>query len=207
MAGKSDIKVAFISDEVAADPDGISASAQVANNAALVIGGALHVGNAYSSPGSARKIVVVSGGDDDEISFTVTGTDIEGNALVETFLGANAGTATSTKYFQTVSGISAVGDPAGTVTAGTSADALDKVFFGRVRLKGYSIVSGGTAGVIEFFNGNPNGTGSALFKARTIGTDNTTVDNTIPLNGIVFEDGLYVVYTNTTVDMMSFFYA
>ena len=205
--GVSDVKVAFISDEIAADPDGISASAQVANNAALVIGGALHVGNAYSSAGSARKIVVVSGGDDSGISFTVTGTDIAGDALVETFLGANAGTATSTKYFQTVSGISAVGDPAGTVTAGTSADALDKVFFGRVRLKGYSIVSGGTAGVIEFFNGNPNGTGSALFKARTIGTDNTTVDNTIPLNGIVFEDGLYVVYTNTTVDMMSFFYA
>tara|TARA_R110000787_G_scaffold192927_2_gene304469 strand:- start:198 stop:818 length:621 start_codon:yes stop_codon:yes gene_type:complete len=205
--GVSDVKVAFISDEIAADPDGISASAQVANNAALVIGGALHVGNAYSSAGSARKIVVVSGGNDSGISFTVTGTDIAGDALVETFLGANAGTATSTKYFQTVSGISAVGDPAGTVTAGTSADALDKVFFGRVRLKGYSIVSGGTAGVIEFFNGNPNGTGSALFKARTIGTDNTTVDNTIPLNGIVFEDGLYVVYTNTTVDMMSFFYA
>jgi hypothetical protein len=205
--GVSDVKVAFISDEIAADPDGISASAQVANNAALVIGGALHVGNAYSSAGSSRKIVIVSGGNDSGISFTVTGTDIAGEALVETFLGANAGTATSTKYFQTVSGISAVGDPAGTVTAGTSADALDKVFFGRVRLKGYSIVSGGTAGVIEFFNGSPNGTGSALFKARTIGTDNTTVDNTIPLNGIVFEDGLYIVYTNTTVDMMSFFYA
>jgi hypothetical protein len=207
MAGKSDIKVAFISDEVAADPDGISASAQVANNAALVICGALHVGNAYSSPGSARKIVVVSGGDDDEISFTVTGTDIEGNALVETFLGANAGTATSTKYFQTVSGISAVGDPAGTVTAGTSAEALDKVFFGRTRLKGYSIVSGGTAGVVSFINGSPNDSGSTIFKARTLGTDNTTVDNTIPDEGVLFENGMYVAYNNTTVDMMTYFFA
>ena len=205
--GVSDVKVAFISDEIAADPDGISASAQVANNAALVIGGALHVGNAYSSAGSARKIVIVSGGNDSGISFTVTGTDIAGDALVETFLGANAGTATSTKYFQTVSGISAVGDPAGTVTAGTSAEALDKVFFGRTRLKGYSIVSGGTAGVVSFINGSPNDSGSTIFKARTLGTDNTTVDNTIPDEGVLFENGMYVAYNNTTVDMMTYFFA
>ena len=205
--GVSDVKVAFISDEIAADPDGISASAQVANNAALVIGGALHVGNAYSSAGSSRKIVIVSGGNDSGISFTVTGTDIAGDALVETFLGANAGTATSTKYFQTVSGISAVGDPAGTVTAGTSAEALDKVFFGRTRLKGYSIVSGGTAGVVSFINGSPNDSGSTIFKARTLGTDNTTVDNTIPDEGVLFENGMYVAYNNTTVDMMTYFFA
>ena len=59
--GKSDVKVAFITDEIAADPDGISASAQVANNAALVIGGALHSGNAIALAGAARKIEITSG--------------------------------------------------------------------------------------------------------------------------------------------------
>ena len=58
--GKSDVKVAFITDEIAADPDGISASAQVANNAALVIGCALHSGNAIALAGAARKIEITS---------------------------------------------------------------------------------------------------------------------------------------------------
>ena len=205
MAG-SDVKARFISDEDTADPDGISASAQVANNAALVIGGALADSGAVTLAGSGRKLVVVSGGDDSGISFTIVGTDVNGSALTESLTGVDSGTATSSNYFKTITSITAVGDPAGTVTAGTSASAADVVFAGRTRLKGYSIVSGGTAGVIEFFNGDPNASGSATFKARTIGTDNTTIDNTIPEEGVVFEDGLYVVYTIATVDMMTFFH-
>jgi len=100
-----------------------------------------------------------------------------------------------------------VGDPAGTVVAGTTTSAAEVVNVERTRLKGYSIVSGGTAGVVEFFDGDPNNSGSALFKARTLGTDNTTIDNTIPQNGVVFGSGLYIVWTNTTVDMMSYFHA
>ena len=203
---QSDIKVKFVSDEIAADPDGISASAQVANNAALVIGGALASGGSVTLAGSARKLVIVSGGDDSGISFTAVGTDINGDALTESITGVDSDTATGSKFFKTITGITAVGDPAGTVTAGTSTSAADKVISTRVRLKGYSIVSGGTAGVIDFFNGDPNGTGSSVFKARTIGTDNTTVDNTIPANGILFEDGCYMTFTIGTVDMMNLFF-
>jgi hypothetical protein len=46
-----------------------------------------------------------------------------------------------------------------------------------------------------------------LFKARTIGTDNTTIDRTIPENGILFENGLTIKYTVGTIDMMTFFFA
>jgi len=207
MAGaSSDVKVTFISDEVAADPNGFSASAQVANNAALVLGGALADGGAVTL-GSARTVSITSGGDDSGISFTVVGTDLDGVSLTESITGADTGAATGSKYFKTIVSITAVGDPAGTVLAGTTGSAADIIFGGRTRLKGYSIVSGGTAGVIEFLNGEPNGGGTALFKARTLGTDNTTIDNTIPENGVVFESGAYVVYTIGTTDMMSFFFA
>ena len=207
MSGaKSDVKVAFITDEITADPDGISVSAQVANNAALVIGGALADGGAVALAGSPRKVVIVSGSDDSGISFTIVGTGINGASLTESLTGAD-GTATSTNYFKSIASITAVGDPAGTVTAGTSTAAAEVVNVERTRLKGYSIVSGGTAGVVEFFNGDPNNDGSAVFKARTLGTDNTTIDNTIPQNGVLFENGLYIVWTNTTVDMMSYFHA
>ena len=76
----------------------------------------------------------------------------------------------------------------------------------RVRLKGFSIVSGGSAGTVEFINGTPE-SGTVLFKSRTIGTDNTTIDRTIPQNGVLFEDGLTIKYTVGTVDMMTFFFA
>tara|TARA_R110002095_G_scaffold87507_4_gene76444 strand:- start:101 stop:328 length:228 start_codon:yes stop_codon:yes gene_type:complete len=75
-----------------------------------------------------------------------------------------------------------------------------------VRLKGFSIVSGGTAGVINYFNGTPD-SGTILFKSRTIGTDNATVSNNMPGEGVLFTDGMSVQYTVATVDMMTMFYA
>jgi hypothetical protein len=67
-------------------------------------------------------------------------------------------------------------------------------------------VSGGSAGVIDFIDGTPE-SGSTLFKARTIGTDNTTIDHTVPENGILFISGMSVKYTIGTVDMMHFYFA
>jgi hypothetical protein len=67
-------------------------------------------------------------------------------------------------------------------------------------------VSGGNAGVINFYNGAPED-GTILFKSRTIGTDNTTVDRTVPEDGVLFENGFVVNYTIGTIDMMTFFYA
>lgn len=125
MAGaSSDVKVTFISDEVAADPNGFSASAQVANNAALVLGGALADGGAVTL-GSARTVVITSGGDDSGISFNVVGTDLDGASLTENITGADTGAATGSKYFKTIVSITAVGDPAGTVIAGTTGSAAD----------------------------------------------------------------------------------
>ena len=69
-----------------------------------------------------------------------------------------------------------------------------------------SIVSGGTAGTLEFINGAPED-GTTIFKARTIGTTNSTVDRTIPSEGILFEDGLTIKYTLDVVDMLTVFHA
>ena len=202
--GSSDVKVITISDEVALDADGISTAAAVGNNAALTIGGALHSGGTVTNA-SGRKVTLLSAGDDSGISFTVVGTDVNGDALSETVTGANAGTATSSGFFKTITSITAVGDPAGNMSAGINNSAADVIFEGPTRLKGFSIVSGGTAGVIEFKNTSPAGT--TLFKARTIGTDNTTLDRTIPEQGVLFDAGMYVTYTVGTIDMMTFFYA
>ena len=75
----------------------------------------------------------------------------------------------------------------------------------RIRLKGISITSGGTAGTISFINGTPE-TGTTLFTARTIGTANEVVDRTIPAEGLLFASGMTVSYTLDHADMMTFFF-
>jgi hypothetical protein len=87
-----------------------------------------------------------------------------------------------------------------------TAGAAQAIFAGRTRLKSTSIVSGGTAGVVSFYDGTPED-GTVLFKARTVGTDNATVNMSIPDEGVLFADGAAVQYTIATIDMMTFFYA
>ena len=76
----------------------------------------------------------------------------------------------------------------------------------RIRLKGFSITSGGTAGTVSFIDGTPE-SGTTLFKARTIGTANTMIDRTIPEQGVLFASGMSVSYTLDHADMITFFYA
>ena len=100
MAG-SDVKAVFITaDTQALDADGISTAAAVGNNANLTIGGAL-ADSGSCTFSSGRIVTILSAGDDSGISFTVTGTDVNGDSQTESITGANAGTATGSKYFKT----------------------------------------------------------------------------------------------------------
>ena len=67
-------------------------------------------------------------------------------------------------------------------------------------------MSGGTAGDVDYFNGTPE-SGTNLFQSRTIGTDNTTVDRTIPAEGVLFDSGMSVKYTVGTIDKLTVFFA
>ena len=195
-----------ISDEVAADDNGITASAQVANNAALVIGGALADGGAVTFAGG-RVVEITSGGNDAAIDFTIAGTDVDGASLSITIDGGNTGAVETSAFFATIASITAVGDPAGTVIAGTSTEAAGSVFSGGGRLRGMAITSGGTAGIINLHNGLTAGVpGTILFKARTIGTDNTNEHYNFPDDGILFDSGCYVTYTIGHIDMMTFYF-
>ena len=203
MAG-SDIVPVIISDEVALDADGISTAASVGNNAALTIGGALASGGSVTNA-SGRQVTILSAGNDSGISFTVVGTDVNGSALSETVTGANDGTATSSGYFKTITSITAVGNPAGNVSAGINNNALGVVFAGRCRLQGFSVYSGGSAGKLNIRNSGA--TGTELIQARTIGTDSSSEDPFVPSDGVLFKDGCFVTFIVGTVDLMMFYHA
>jgi len=196
-----------ISDEIAADDNGISASANPGNNAALTIGGALHSGNTVTNTGG-RIVEITSAGNDAAIDATVTGTDVNGDALSETIDMGNAGAVVTTAHFKTITLIQTIGNSAGNVIAGTTTGAADVISKATCRLHSMDVVSGGTAGVVNFHNGITDGVpGDILFKHRTLGTDNTAPGHiTFGGDGILFDKGMYVTYTVGHIDMMNFFF-
>ena len=196
-----------ISDEVAADDNGISASANPGNNVALTIGGALHSGNTVTNTGG-RIVEITSAGNDSGIDATVTGTDVNGDALSETIDLGNAGAVVTSAHFKTITKIQMIGNSAGNVIAGTTTGAADVISKATCRLHSMDIVSGGTAGVVNFHNGITDGVpGTILFKHRTLGTDNTAPGHiTFGGDGILFDKGMYVTYTIGHIDMMNFFF-
>lgn len=197
----SDVSVQFISDEVAADDDFIVTAARPDTTATLA--------NASFASGGARILTVTTAGTSDNAKTnTIVGTDVFDDALTEVITSTGSAEAVDgTKYFKTITSVTSSAQFAGNMEVGSIASAAQSVGNGsRVRLKGFSIVSGGTAGVIEFIDGTPE-SGTTLFKARTIGTDNTTLDRTIPEQGVLFASGLSIKYTVGTIDMMTFFFA
>ena len=201
----SDVQGKFITaDAQALDADGISTAAAVGNNAALTIGGALADGGSVTNVGG-RIVTILSAGNDAAKSFTVVGTDVNGDAQTESITGANAGTATGGVHFKTVSSITAVGNPAGNVSAGVNASAADVIFAGRSRLQGVNMVCSATAGNIDFLKTSPQGT--SLFKLGSVASATVTRDITVPDNGILFDNGVYIQYTVSTFGTMTVFHA
>ena len=201
----SDVLGKFITaDAQVLDANGISVAAAVGNNAALTIGGALADGGSVTNVGG-RIVTILSAGNDAAKSFTVVGTDVNGDDQTESITGANAGTATGSKYFRTIASITAVGNPAGDVSAGINTAVADVIFAGRTRLQGINLVCSGTAGNVEFVNTSPNG--SSLFKLGSVASATVTRDITIPDNGLLFTGGLYINYTTATFGSMTAFYA
>lgn len=147
---------------------------------------------------AARLITIASAGADDGRTFTVTGTDVNGNAQTETITGPDTGTVTGTLYFRTVTTVSVDDDTAGAIIVGMTNDAFDVIFAERARLKGAFIVNSATAGVVTFTNGSA--TGTEKLKLGTVASATAERDVTIPDEGVLFENGCYLPYTaGTTV--------
>ena len=129
MSG-SDVQSTFITaDTVVLDADGISTTATLGGAGTLTINGALSSGGEVELS-SGRQVTVTSAGNDTGITFTVTGTDVNGAAQTEVLTGASGAAATSTKYFLTITEIANSGASAGAVTAGINSLAADVIFAG-----------------------------------------------------------------------------
>jgi len=201
MAGLSDVRALTISDENAADADRLVTTARPNTGATMA--------NTTFAGGAARNVTVTTAGTSDNAKTnTIVGTDVFGNALTEVITSTGSAEAVAGEsLFLTVTSVTSSAQFAGNITVGSGtlcAQAVESS--NRVRIKGMSVVSGGTAGDVEFINGTPE-SGTTLFKSRTIGTANTTIDRSIPSEGVLFESGACVKYTVDVADNITIFYA
>lgn len=102
-----------------ADDNGISLSQTPLAGGNLTINGALASGG-VASLDTQRRVIITSAGDDSGRTFTVYGTDDGGHAISQAVTGANAGAATTTLDFKTVTRIAVDAATAGAVIAGTN---------------------------------------------------------------------------------------
>ncbi len=200
MAYATDVSALTVSDENASDDDRLVTAARPDTSATMA--------NTTFAGGAARNVIVTTTGTGDNgKTNTITGTDVFGNALTEVITSTGSAEAVAgTKLFLTVTSVVSSAKFAANIKVGSGTLCAQAIGGGaRIRLKGMSIVSGSTAGTISFVNGTPE-SGTTLFTARTIGTANTTVDRTIPAEGILFASGMSVSYTLDHADMMTFFF-
>ena len=196
----SDVNVKLISDENASDDNRIVTASRPDTTATLA--------NTTFAGGGARNIIVTTTGTGDSgKTTTITGTDVFGDTLTETITSTGSAEAVAgAKLFLTVSSVECSAKYAANIKVGSGTLCAEAVRGSmRLRLKGLSVVSGGSVGNVDYFNGTPE-TGSSLFQSRTIGTDNTTVDRTIPADGVLFKSGMSVKYTVGTIDKVTVFF-
>ena len=203
MANVSNVKSKFFGAVDALDADGISTAATISGAAALTLTGTLASGGSYTSGDNIGQLVtILSAGDDSGITFTVVGTDAVGDALTEVVTGADASTATSSGYFNTVTSITTSASSAGNVSAGVTGTGTGTVFAGRTRIRGMQGLSGTSAGNLLFKNTSV--TGTTLLTVPTQAAAEL-IEPYIPDNAVLFDAGAYVNFGSAVATITVFY--
>ena len=200
MAG-SDIKSVFVeADTNAADNASVATADQP--DTAFTIDGTDAAGGVATFAAARILTVTTAGSGDGTKTVTITGTDLDGDTLTETItLPASATTTAGTKYFKTVTAAEISAQPAADVSIGHAAGAADVIFAGRARLKGAFIVNSATGGVVTFLTNGASGT--EIMKLGTVASATAERDVTIPSEGLMFDQGIYMTYTGGTNEVFT----
>ena len=182
-----------------ADNDQVSATGTATT---LVIADAGPYGNL------TETITVTSpSGNNAGITFSIVGTDGNGDAQTETGVTGPAGGATVsfTDKYKTVTSITASGGITTSISAGIlGTGALTGVVFaGRTRIRGITGTSKASAGNIVFKNTSI--TGTSLLTIPLTGAV-ASIDPYIPDNGVLFDAGAYINVPAASVTGVTVYY-
>ena len=153
-----------------------------------------------------ETITLYSSANNSGITFTIVGTDGNGDAKTEAGLtGPNAGTVNFAGKYATVTSIVASAGITTDIQAGIlGTGALTGIVFaGRTRIRGITGTSKASAGNIVFKNTSI--TGTSLLTIPLTGAV-SSIDPYIPDNGVLFDAGAYVNLTAADVTGVTVYY-
>jgi len=152
---------------------------------------------------NAQQVTLTSSANNTGITFTVVGTDANGDAQTSAATtGPGAGlTVTVGGTWKSVTSITASGSITTDISAGIKSGATSGTFYaGRTRIRGMTGVGAG-AGIIYFKNTSTSG-----LTQLTLDVKADTIDPFIPDNGVMFSDGAYFQITGTSPTGLTVFY-
>ena len=196
MANVSDVKSKFF------EPQGVSAALVSASAAATTL--AIADGGPYGN--LTETITLYSSDDNSGNTFTITGTDGNGDAQTEDLTGPGAAaTVNSANKYLTVTSIVSDGAIATDIQAGIlgTGDLTGTVFAGRTRIRGLTGTSKASAGNVVFKNTSI--TGTSLLTIPLTGAV-SSIDPYVPDNGVLFKAGAYVNLTAADVTGITVYY-
>jgi len=195
MANVSDVKSKFF------EPQGVSAALVSASAAATTL--AIADGGPYGNV--TETITLYSSGNNAGNTFTITGTDGNGDAQTEDLTGPNAGTVNSANKYLTITSIVSDGAIVTDIQAGIlgTGALTGTVFAGRTRIRGITGTSKAVAGSIVFKNTSI--TGTTLLTIPLTGAV-SSIDPYIPDNGVLFNAGAYVNLTAADITGVTVYY-
>ena len=196
MGNVTNVKAKFF------EPQGVSASLVSASGSAqtLVIADGGPYGNL------TETITLYSSANNAGNTFTITGTDGNGDAQTEDVTGPGAGaTVNSANKYLTVTSIVSDGAIATDIRAGIlGTGALTGIVFaGRTRIRGLTGTSKASAGNIVFKNTSI--TGTSLLTIPLTGAVEP-IDPYIPENGVLFDAGAYINLTAASITGVTVYY-
>ena len=184
------------------EPDGVDANQVSASAAATTL--AIADGGPYGN--LTETITLYSSADNRGNTFTITGTDGNGDAQTEDLTGPNStSTVSSANKYLTVTSIVSDGAIATDIQAGIlgTGDLTGIVFAGRTRIRGITGTSKAVAGSIVFKNTSI--TGTTLLTIPLTGAV-SSIEPYIPDNGVLFDAGAYITVPATSVTGVTVFY-
>jgi len=195
MGNRTSVKAKFF------EPQGVSAALVSASAAATTL--VIADGGPYGNV--TETITLYSSDNNAGNTFTITGTDGNGDAQTEDLTGPNAGTVNSANKYLTVTSIVSDGAIATDIQAGIlgTGALTGTVFAGRTRIRGITGTSKAVAGSIVFKNTSI--TGTSLLTIPLTGAA-SSIDPYIPDNGVLFDAGAYVNLTAASVTGVTVYY-
>tara|TARA_R100001443_G_C3303485_1_gene165895 strand:- start:154 stop:756 length:603 start_codon:yes stop_codon:yes gene_type:complete len=187
---------------IAASTTSVAAAQTTGGAANLTLAG---TASTFNGTNTASLVSFTSTGNISGVNFTITGTDINGDAQEETKAGPNNTTVFSSKFFLTVTQIATSGAVGTNTSAGNSHHCLGAIFSGANRVKGFNATSGGTANAEIKFR-ETSGAGTVKFFYSSATTTQDYLEPYIPDEGVLFRGGSYIEMLSGSVVVATVYY-